>query len=306
MRVKTSADEMTFREDLLASEILVEAGALGLYHRSDAFESVIEALEARCSIEGAFQHPRRLAMSPVMARSTLVSTGYAESFPNLMATLHSFTDDASNLQNLRSRAAAGVDWSDLLSPIDLALCPAACHGVYPLYAGHLLHHDGVVLEITSTCFRHEPSEDPARMQSFRQLEFVYLGDSTGAQAFRDSWLRRGQELLSSLGLNVEAVLANDPFFGRGSALMGQGQIDKKLKYEIVAEIAQPTPNAVASANCHEDHFGQPFAIRSSDGQVAHSACIGFGLDRIALALFRRHGLEYREWPLAVREQLTGK
>jgi hypothetical protein len=47
-----------------------------------------------------------------------------------------------------------------------------------------------------------------------------------------------------------------------------------------------------------------FDIHSSDGAVAHSACVGFGLERIALALFHRHGLELSGWPREVRDVLA--
>ena len=46
------------------------------------------------------------------------------------------------------------------------------------------------------------------------------------------------------------------------------------------------PTAVVSTNYHLDHFGVPFGIKTADGAVAHSACVGFGLERIALALFK--------------------
>jgi hypothetical protein len=38
--------------------------------------------------------------------------------------------------------------------------------------------------------------------------------------------------------------------------------------------------------------------------VAHSACVGFGLERVALALFKRHGLDVGDWPREVRDVLA--
>ena len=63
------------------------------------------------------------------------------------------------------------------------------------------------------------------------------------------------------------------------------------------------PTAVTSCNYHLDYFGIAFDIKTPDGKPAHSACIGFGLERIALALFKTHGLEVRAWPKPVREIL---
>ena len=70
---------------------------------------------------------------------------------------------------------------------------------------------------------------------------------------------------------------------------------------LVVPIADPArPTAVASSNCHLDHFGKAFGIHSADGAVAHTACVGFGLERITLALFKRHGFDPAKWPVEVR------
>ena len=83
------------------------------------------------------------------------------------------------------------------------------------------------------------------------------------------------------------------------------QREQALKYELVVPIAsQERPTAIASSNCHLDHFGAAFGIRTADGQVAHSACIGFGLERVTLALLKTHGLDPDKWSAEVRGQLA--
>lgn len=63
------------------------------------------------------------------------------------------------------------------------------------------------------------------------------------------------------------------------------------------------PTAIISFNYHQDHFGHLFDIHTSTKEVAHTACVGFGRERIALALFKTHGFSLPEWPAAVRERL---
>jgi hypothetical protein len=46
-----------------------------------------------------------------------------------------------------------------------------------------------------------------------------------------------------------------------------------------------------------------FEIALPDGSPAHTACVGFGLERVALALYRRHGLVRRQWMPSVRRTL---
>ena len=63
------------------------------------------------------------------------------------------------------------------------------------------------------------------------------------------------------------------------------------------------PTAITSSNYHLDHFGVAFGINTADGEVAHTACVGFGLERTALALFRTHGMDPDAWPSEARSIL---
>jgi seryl-tRNA synthetase len=165
----------------------------------------------------------------------------------------------------------------------------------------MLPAGGRTVDLRTFVFRHEPSADPARMQIFRQREYVRLGLPQEALGHRDFWLKRGQEMLRAVGLDVTRVVANDPFFGAGSRLMVATQREQTLKFELVVPIASADkPTAVVSCNYHLDHFGHAFDIKTADGAVAHSACIGFGLERIALALLKKHGFDPAKWPAKVR------
>ncbi|HZP72194.1 MAG TPA: hypothetical protein VFA97_02340, partial [Gaiellaceae bacterium] len=52
-------------------------------------------------------------------------------------------------------------------------------------------------------------------------------------------------------------------------------------------------------NYHREHFSSIFDLRQGSGEPAHTACVGFGLERISLALFSRHGLDPDAWPADV-------
>jgi hypothetical protein len=110
--------------------------------------------------------------------------------------------------------------------------------------------------------------------------------------------------LTALGLPVRKEAANDPFFGRVGRMLAANQLDEQLKYEIVVDLTDAKPTAIGSSNYHEDHFGHSFELRLADGSTAHSACIGFGLDRITLALFGVHGTDVHAWPGEVRASLS--
>jgi seryl-tRNA synthetase len=60
---------------------------------------------------------------------------------------------------------------------------------------------------------------------------------------------------------------------------------------------------VCSFNFHQEHFGATFEIRTQDGKTANTACLGFGLERIVMALFKTHGFLVERWPREVQQRL---
>jgi seryl-tRNA synthetase len=111
--------------------------------------------------------------------------------------------------------------------------------------------------------------------------------------------------MRSLGLETGLVPAADPFFGPGARLLAASQRDEGLKFELMAPIATPDDRSpIMSFNYHRDHFGASFGIRTAAGDLAHTSCIGFGLERMALALVARHGFALDSWPHEIRERLA--
>lgn len=293
-----------FRRRLLQERILESAGVDGLYVRSAIFESVVRKLEVCLSALTGSVSYRRLYSPPVVARSTLERAGYVRSFPNLVGAISSFTRGERELPAFLEVTEAGGDWTAELTPVEVSLCTAGCQNVYPVLTGTPLPEEGIRCEVSSFCFRHEPSLDPGRMQSFRQHEFVFVGSPEDALRHRDAWIVTIASFLKELGLSVDVVEANDPFFGRVGHLLATGQREKCLKYELVTSISSESPGAVSSGNYHEDHFGAAFGLFLPDGSVAHSACQGVGLERLALALYFAYGLDVGAWPEMVRARLA--
>ena len=141
------------------------------------------------------------------------------------------------------------------------------------------------------------------MQMFHQREIVRIAEPETVQAWRDVWRDRAVKLLSQVGLEVKLEVATDPFFGRSGRMLAASQHEQQLKFEVVCQIAGPEPTAVASFNYHQEHFASAYEISLADGTEAHTACLGFGLERIAIALFRTHGFDFRQWPAEVRSRL---
>jgi seryl-tRNA synthetase len=296
-------DDASFRDELVQAGHLVLTGTDGIYGRSAVYEDIVAAVDRLAAQAAVSEEAVTFRFPPVMPRHVFERTGYLSSFPDLIGAVSTFTGNNSDHRKLMEVAQAGGEWTELLHSADVSLCPAACHPLYPTLEG-TLPEGGRRFDVAGWCYRHEPSVHAARMQSFRMHELVYVGEAASAVEHRDRWLQQGVDILGSIGLAVDTVVANDPFFGRVGKILADNQREETLKYEIVSPIdSLEHPNAISSSNCHLDHFGQDFGITTSSGAVAHSCCFGFGLDRITLALFRAHGMDPADWPAAARDRL---
>lgn len=294
----------SFRAELVDAGLLVPSSIPGLYGRSGEFEDIIEFVDARVTAAGVAEHGRqatRFRFAPVFPREAFERTDYIASFPNLTGAINTFEGDNKAHAELLAERSDGKDWDHFLQSAGTMLVSAACHPSYSMLTG-TLPDEGTLMDIYGYCFRHEPAVDPARMQAFRMHEFVRVGTPDEAVAHRERWVPRGLQVLADLGLEAEAVIANDPFFGRAGRMLAANQRNENLKTELVVKLYGDLDEgtAVVSCNCHRDHFGHTFGIETVDGEPAHSACVGFGMERIALAMLRTHGLDRSGWPAALR------
>jgi seryl-tRNA synthetase len=292
-------------EQLVAAGLLVPSGVDGVMARAERFDRVVDALDALVGRTGAVDRPEVFRFPPAMPSANLVRSGYLKSFPQLLGTISCFCGNEAAHRAMLRCVDEGKAWTGQQEPTDLLLTPAACYPLYPIIAGRgVLAPEGGLYDMHSWCFRHEPSQDPARMQCFRVREFVRMGSNEQVLEFRQAWLDRAQGFINALALPYTIDIAHDPFFGRAGRLMADSQREQRLKYELLVPVANDSrPTACMSFNYHLDHFGEPWGIRQADGQVAISGCVGFGLERLTLALFRHHGLDPAQWPENVRTTL---
>jgi seryl-tRNA synthetase len=299
-----SDDQAAFLAELIDEGLLLASGVPGIYGHGAVFEDVRLRLEALLTREAVARGAERLRFPPLLPRHQLERSGYLASFPHLAGTVYAFEGGEAEALMQNERASRHEPWDEFQRMTDLALMPAACYPVYPAIAARgRLARGGVFVEAGGGwVFRHEPSGDPARRQMFRQHELVRIGEPEAVLDWRDEWAQRGLELLRGLGLAAELDRANDPFFGRAGRLLATSQREQALKLELLVQIAGPEPTALASFNHHLDHFAATYGLELADGSVAHTACLGFGHERIVLALLRTHGLDPASWP----SELTGK
>ena len=151
---------------------------------------------------------------------------------------------------LERRAAEARGLERFQSQTRSCWCPAACYPVVPRSrrarpaAGRGRHRRSGRL---ATCF------GTSRPRTRRGCRC-----STSARWFASAsptWcssgvtvVERALEILARLGLDAQADLASDPFFGRSGRMLARSQRSQALKFEVGVPIGGEEPTAVASFN----------------------------------------------------------
>ncbi|WP_396269283.1 amino acid--[acyl-carrier-protein] ligase [Ideonella sp.] len=296
-------DPKAFYDDLVAHGLIIPTPIKGGYGRGAVFEDILDRFDALVQREAAADGAETMTFPPIVARTMIEKMGYLDNFPQLIGSIHSFFGKELDARAMADKARNGERWEEVLEITESMLLPAACYPVYPVFSG-LLPDGGRLVTVRNWCYRHEPSDEPTRLQSFRMREYIRVGAPDDVQAWRNAWLERGLRLLGSLKLPVISDVANDPFFGKAGKMMATSQREQQLKFEImVPVISEEKPTAICSFNWHQEHFTGKFGIKRADGSTAHTACLGFGLERVTLALIKTHGFDVNQWPAEVRAQL---
>lgn len=291
--------------DRVAGALFHPMGADGVYARTALYEGVVEKLAALIS---RHREPDTEVMRfpPVMSRRQLEKSGYLKSFPNLLGCVCAMHGSEREIHDAVARFDAGGTWTDALSAADLVLSPAACYPVYPIAASRgPLPKGGLRFDVAADVFRREPSRHLDRLQSFRMREYVCIGAPDDVAAFRDRWMVKAQAIATDLGLTFRVDHASDPFFGRVGQMKAVAQMQQALKFELLIPLrSEEQPTACMSFNYHREHFGVTWDMRDANGEPAHTGCVAFGMDRLAVALFFTHGTDLDAWPAKVRETLA--
>jgi seryl-tRNA synthetase len=295
---------LTAPEEIL-SKLFRPTGVDGVHLRTGAYEDVVEALSRyitgmRPAGAEVYRFP------PVVSRKLIEKSGYLKSFPNLLGCVCALSGDEAHIEGAVERFLGGGEaWTRDAEATELLLAPAACYPVYEI-ASHqgTPPAGGFIYDVASDCFRREPSKNIDRLQSFRMREFVAVGAPEDIREFRDHWMARAPEIAGALGVSHRLEAASDPFFGRAGQLVSRYQVAQSLKFEMLIPVrSAEQPTACMSFNYHREHFGEVWGIATEAGEPAHTACVAFGMDRLAVALFAAHGVEVANWPDSVKAAL---
>jgi seryl-tRNA synthetase len=313
--VWTSPNERTANDGvyglLTASGAVTEAGegqvAVGepLLSLLECFDALVLGALAEDFTATRFRYPT------LISTRTLADAGYFASFPQHLMLVTRLHNDVDVYREFRERLRPdGLDPAvlGLAGNVDYCLPPTMCYHTFHQHRGRALDADSLqVVTARGKSFRHEAGYATTleRLWDFTIREIVFLGGRDDVLAARETFMRRVFALVEELGLAGRCEVGNDPFFGSpDTAGRIWSQRLLRLKYELRLPVATGRDIAVGSFNFHDDLFGRVFGIRHGDGsEPVRSGCAGFGLERLVYAFLCQYGLDRRDWPAAVLEQL---
>lgn len=290
-----------FMSRLISAGHVIPTHAPGVIGRSRGFEEVVSGLSRSVRLRIEDDAPVEFVAFPsINAQVVVENTGYAEHFPELVGAVWVHPADEFGRDNAADPATTeDGHWSGRLRNSGMMLMSSACHPIYGMLAHHRIHHPRR-FDLVGQCFRYEPSDDPARLVTFRMHEQVMVAAPDQARQHVEAWRQKLTELCARLGLDTRVQNADDPFYAWDAP---EDLSDAPLKHELMVPISGDEPTAIASLNAHLDHFGRRFSIHLPDGRSAHSSCAVLGLERTALALLARHGMNIDRWPGDVQSVL---
>jgi seryl-tRNA synthetase len=256
--------------------------------------------------------PRAHQFPSLISGEVLDRCRYLRNFPASLTLVTHLREDLGILQDFASTVR--WDGASLTFPVESAshcevlLAPSVCFHWYAWIAGERLRAP-VTITAVGKCFRYESTtlSGLERLWDFSMREVVFVGDADWIASSRAEALDEGRAVLEELDLDYEIATAGDPFFIDSYASQTAYQRGFDLKYELLCPLKYRGKQlAVGSVNYHQDFFGRSFDIEY-EKRPCHTACIGFGLERLALAVIARHGWSPSGWPSVLRsgfERLT--
>ena len=289
---------------LLAEQGEIAPFGRGRYGFGPKLVGLMEYFDLRVrEMATAFQADSR-SFPSLIGADVLDRCRYLKNFPSSLNFVSHLREDHGVLQEF----ARSVRWDGEqlvcdrtgLSGVECLLSPSVCFHWYMWLRDSKLAQPYAITAL-GKCFRYESSNLAGleRLWDFTMREIVFVGPADYVLASRSRLVELAGQFLSELGMAFEITNATDPFFVDSYAVQAAYQQGFDLKYELLAPLPFSGKKlAVGSINYHQDFFGRSFAIETV-GSPAHTGCIGFGYERLALAFLAQYGLELRNWPDAV-------
>jgi hypothetical protein len=181
------------------------------------------------------------------------------------------------------------DFGPGISP---TLAPTVClHFFDTLSRGLPLPANGVVTA-RCNCFRNERGNRSATsLDCFDMREIIFVGPRARVEGQLQRACKWATALLSEIGLPFRLETAFDSFFDPAMAVARGYQMMSGSKIECRAELEPGASVALGSINAHGASLLDGLELQVESDPLV-SGCMGFGLERLALAMLQASGGDF--------------
>ncbi|GAB2719281.1 hypothetical protein ACFQWB_05385 [Paenibacillus thermoaerophilus] len=247
----------------------------------------------------------------IIHAASLDKTNHFTSFPEHLHFLTHLRDDLDVIEAFSESIRQAGGWKQE-EPLDLdrnmakpkfVMNPSTCYHCYEGLQGETLEGEGRIVTAVAKCHRYEGlnHNDFGRLLDFSMREIIFVGKPEFVRENRMKAVELLKGLAEEWELDCVIENANDPFFTNDFQVKASFQRQQEMKYEMRLTIPYIGKSiACSSVNFHSTAFGSAFDIKMGK-RPATTGCVGFGLERWALAFLAQFGLDEAKWPKALLE-----
>jgi len=291
----------------LLAENEIHQEASGIYTLGPMLTRLIDFFEAQfLTLADSFDAaPYRF---PTLIPAKLLErVNYFHAFPHSLTFVTHLREDLDVINHFAEHAACdehGLNTNlESFDQIKTLLSPAVCYHLYFALADKPLPGGKLAATAVNSCFRYESLNLSSleRMWNFTMREVIFVGPKDYVLENREIARQRMAQFFEQINLAYKVETANDPFFVGEFRKQAAFQSAFQLKFEIRASLPYKNSTlAIGSYNYHQDFFGRHLNISLKDGTPAHTGCVAFGLERVALAFIAQYGFDKNKWPTLVQ------
>lgn len=225
---------------------------------------------------------------------------YFETFPHHIMFESVMKNNISTIDRFAKNGIKDESIFDEMKRPQNVLRTAACMPIYVFLENAKITPEKPKLFLVSgKCFRNEGNnvKELSRLNEFYMKEYVLVGLPEQTKTFIEEAKKLWDFWYDTFHLNCKSETACDSFFAsnykklRVFQLMGDSKQEFKLSVPADSEYV-----SCSSANFHRSHFTKIYNITNGEtGALCHSACIAFGIDRLAYAFLSQKGLDISKW-----------
>lgn len=248
---------------------------------------------------------------PTLIKSSVLGdAGYFDSFPNLWNFVSRLHNDYSTFSDFKTENC-NIDPNNIqkMSVVTgYSLPPTMCYYVYDMLRESITSNATVTTRGKSFRYENNYCKNMSRLWDFTIRETVFLGSKEYVNQSLEKYRLIAILIMDLFGLAGKCVYANDPFYlANNAAKRINVQRMNHSKVELRLNVSNDETIAIASFNKHNQYITKRFHLYINEQHdLAYTACIGFGLERMIFAFLCQYGVNESDWPIIVKDNYKKK